>query len=337
MKIRNNILITGGAGFIGANLVRRLCTNQKNLEQQLHLLVEKDTNLWRLHDISSELNIHEIDLTDVKGVRKLVHTIKPTIIYHLASYGGMCTQLEADLIYNVNFTGTVNLLRACKEVGFDCFINTGSSSEYGMQNVAMSENLVLAPVSDYGVAKAAATQFCLKEALVHQLPIYTIRPFSVYGDYEMPTRLIPTVLVNAILQQPIHLSSPHFVRDYIYVQDMIDLFIAVAEQQPTAAHIFNGGTGVQSTIGDVISTVQSFFSEKLSVIWGTHTPRPWEPKAWKADITQSRNIFNWKPQYSLHDGIKASLAWFEKNLNYYAERMTLPPHNDNQQRTIINR
>lgn len=317
MKTQKTTLVTGGAGFIGANLVREIATTTgRQPEMAIHLLVEKNSSLWRLSDIIKRLTIHEIDLTDFDAVRTLIHSIKPSQIFHFAAYGGMCTQLHQKFIYDVNFYGTVNLVNACKEVGFDCFINTGSSSEYGMQEKPMGETCVLEPVSDYGVAKAAATQFCLKEALFNKLPIYTIRPFSVYGDYEMPTRLIPTILVNALQGKAIQLSSPHFVRDYIYVHDMVKLYLMVAAQKPTS-YIFNGGTGVQSSIQDVVTTVQNLVDKQSDVAWGASEPRPWEPKAWQADVAHAQRILGWQPTYNLQDGLEASLAWFGNNLSLY--------------------
>ena len=189
-----------------------------------------------------------------------------------------------------------------------------------MQDVPMSETLALEPISDYGVAKAAATQFCLKETLFNKLPVYTIRPFSVYGDYEMPSRLIPTIMTSTILGEPIQLSSPHFMRDYIYIKDMVRLYRVVAQVRPHDAYIFNGGTGVQSSIQDVVSTVQELSGKTFNVAWGASTPRPWEPRAWKADVTRAQNVLGWQPAYDVHDGLKMTLEWFEKNLLLYAPK-----------------
>ncbi len=316
------VLVTGGAGFIGANLVRKLVAHQ--LDATVHLLVEKQSDLHRLSDLLDKLVIHEIDLTDAAGVRTLVLAIRPGVIYHLASYGGMPHQRDQMTVYNVNFYGTITLLNACKEVGFSCFVNTGSSSEYGMQPVAMSERQLLEPISDYAVAKAAATQFCLKEALFNKLPVYTVRPFSVYGDYEMPTRLIPTIIANALEGKPINLSASHYVRDYIYISDMVDVLIAVTKKLPTDAFIFNGGTGVQSTIQDVVDTVGNILQKPLTVNWGTQVPRPWEPARWQADIAQTSQALQWAPRYNLHQGLVASIDWFEKHLNLYSVGHSTP-------------
>ena len=316
------ILVTGGTGFIGANLIRELLKRDK---VTVHVLCEPPATpaaLWRLATILDQVIVHGIGLTETAKITQLIQSIKPNEIYHLAAYGGSPNQLNQQLIFDVNFTGTVNLLNACKAVGFDVFINTGSSSEYGKRNVPMREDMALEPVSDYAVAKAAATHFCLKEALAHNLPIYTVRPFSVYGDYEIPGRLIPTVLVGSITKQPLNLASPTNVRDYIYIKDMTALYHAVATQKPKSAFIFNGGTGIQSSIADVINTVEQITNCKLAITWGTAASRPWEPTCWRADIALAAQILNWQPTYSLATGLTNARTWFTQHLNFYTERIT---------------
>lgn len=321
MDASYTILVTGGAGFIGANLIRHLIDDQ---HIQIHLLVENATDLWRLDGIIHKLVIHTIDLTSYNQIRQLVHAIKPSIIYHLASFGGMPHQQNPKTIYDVNFYGTMNLLSSCKEIGFECFINTGSSSEYGIKNEIMHENLVLEPVSDYGVAKAAATQYCLKEALGYALPIYTVRPFAVYGDYEMPTRLIPTVITSALQGKPIGLSAGHYVRDFIYIKDMIAMYMAITQQKPRSHYIFNAGTGTQTRISDVVSCVSKLLRKSLCPQWAASIPRPWEPKTWQADITLARTVLNWQPAYNLEQGLAQTIAWLEKNITLYHKGDT--PH-----------
>jgi nucleoside-diphosphate-sugar epimerase len=319
MEHSTPIFITGGAGFIGANLVHKLI---RDGHTTLHVLIEKNSDLWRLQPALNNLTLHEITLTDHTGIRHLIQSIKPTHIFHLASFGGMPHQNDQQTIYDVNFYGTINLFNACKEIGFECFINTGSSSEYGIQDQPMHERMLLEPVSDYGVAKAAATQFCLKEALFNKLPVYTIRPFSVYGDYEMPTRLIPTVLVNALQGTPINLSSPYSVRDFIYIEDLIELYCAVAQKPPHTMYVLNGGTGMQSTIHDVVDTVEKLIGKKLIINWGSSTPRPWEPRSWRADSTQTQTHTGWTPLYTLQEGLSNSLIWIAQHIAHYTRKDT---------------
>ncbi len=310
------VLVTGGSGFIGSNLVRSLLDN----DHEIYLFVQPEDTLWRLQEILEKLHILNIELTDYAAITRVVQAIKPDIIYHLASFGGMPDQSNQKAIFDINFTATVNLFNACKKVGFECFINTGSSSEYGKKNIPMSENLVLEPVSDYAVSKAASTQFCLKEALFNKLPAYTIRPFSVYGDAELFSRLIPTVILSMLGHKTLQLSNPKLVRDFIYIDDMVGALRTVAEKKPQNNFIFNAGSGVQSTIQDVVDAAQACWPTEVNIQWGAHTPRPWEPTSWVADITLSKQILGWSPKFSLTTGIEKTIIWFNNNLHLYQER-----------------
>lgn len=228
------VLVTGGSGFIGSNLVRSLLDQQ----HEVYLLVQPHDSLWRIKDIVPQLQVLYIGLTEFAAVSAIVQTIKPDLIFHLASFGGMPDQTDQRAIFDVNFYGTLNLLNACKKVGFECFVNTGSSSEYGKKDIPMAENLVLEPISDYAVSKAASTQLCLKEALFNKLPVYTVRPFSVYGDAELHSRLIPTIALSMLRNEPLQLSNPKLVRDFIYIDDMIAALHAVAEKKAISPFYF---------------------------------------------------------------------------------------------------
>ena len=129
-------LVTGGTGFIGANLVHRLVSENK----EVFVLSEENSDTWRLQSILSSCVVHKTSLTQFEKIKVLIKSIKPDVIFHLAAYGGLPNQKDQKEIFDVNFSGTVNLLNACKAAGFDCFINTGSSSEYGIKNYAMNED-----------------------------------------------------------------------------------------------------------------------------------------------------------------------------------------------------
>jgi nucleoside-diphosphate-sugar epimerase len=311
----NKILITGAAGFIGANLTQYFVKKKYDI----HAIVHPQESLWRLKSIQNLIEIHLIDLADFDNIQKLIQTIRPTHIIHLAAFGGMPTEQNQLHIYKVNFEGTINLINACKKVGFEIFINTGSSSEYGKKQYPMKETDVLEPISDYAVAKAAATQYCLKEALVNKLPIYTIRPFSVYGDYEAPTRLISSIMLNILQNKTIKLSNPNNVRDFIYIDDIVKTYASLLEKNPNNKFIFNVGTGIQSSIQEVVETIKNILQKSLNVSWGKTLSRPWEPQNWVADITQTKKMLKWTPKYSLTHGLQKTYYWFKKNKQLYIE------------------
>ena len=161
------VLVTGATGFVGACLARRM------VEQgyEVHVFSREKSNRWRIADLADRLVDHFVDLTDADCVQTAIERIRPDGIFHLATYGGFADQQDTTAIVGANFLGTVNLLRACERVGFQFFINTGSSSEYGIKQEPMRETTIAEPIGDYGVSKLAATVFCQSEAVQKNLPI----------------------------------------------------------------------------------------------------------------------------------------------------------------------
>src|SRR5690242_18079742 len=123
---KKTVIITGGAGFIGANLIRKLLTKKYNV----HVIFRKSTNLWRLKDIQNKIDIHYVSLLDKRGLEKLFKTVQPKIIFHLATYSSYRNQSAGIEMIKTNIMGTFNLLDASKDINYDIFVNTGSSSEY---------------------------------------------------------------------------------------------------------------------------------------------------------------------------------------------------------------
>ena len=130
------VIITGATGFVGANLARRLLRDGC----EVHLLVRPQYNSWRIDEIKAECKVHEIDLQNFQPLHEVVSKIKPEWIFHLAANGAYSWQTDVREIINTNMIGTVNLVQSCLASGFQVFVNTGSSSEYGFKDHAPVEN-----------------------------------------------------------------------------------------------------------------------------------------------------------------------------------------------------
>src|SRR5262245_13036574 len=120
----NRVIVTGASGFVGANLARRMIRDG----HQAHLLVSPVTESWRLADIKGHAPQYPIDLIDADAVRRVVETIRPDWIFHLAAHGAYSWQTDVRRMVATNLMGTINLVEACLHTGFDAFVNTGSSS-----------------------------------------------------------------------------------------------------------------------------------------------------------------------------------------------------------------
>jgi len=306
-------LVTGAAGFVGANVCRRLA--ERN--EEVHIFVKHTTDLWRLEDLKPGLHVHEVDVCDERRVDERVAAIRPTVVYHLATHGAYARQSDADTILLVNVFGLWNLLQACNKHGYELFVNTGSSSEYGRKAFAMRETDLLEPDSYYAVAKSAQSLLARLTAQLEHRPVVTLRLFSVYGPYEQPGRLMPTLMMAALHDQPIDMVDPQTARDFVYVDDVVDVYLNVDRLKPVAAEVLNVGTGVQSTMTDVVETTQSLTGKTLQVRWGAMPPRPWDSSVWVADVTKLRRLAGLCPRTTLREGIAKCLPWFKDHAGLY--------------------
>src|SRR5438552_1027906 len=150
------VVVTGATGFVGANLARRLLRDG----HELHLLVRPGYKPWRIDAIRADARLYEVRLEDASKVMSIVEKIRPDWIFHLAVHGAYSSQTDLHQMLLTNVHGTINLVRAGLKTGFEAFINTGSSSEYGFKDHPAAETEFLEPNSDYAVTKASATLFC---------------------------------------------------------------------------------------------------------------------------------------------------------------------------------
>lgn len=307
------VLITGATGFVGACLARRLL----ELGHEIHLFVRPESNRWRIADIAHELTFHSVDLRDASGVEQAVTAIKPEGIFHLATYGGFSFQQEVASIYAANLLGTINLVRACEKSGFKYFVNTGSSSEYGLKLEGMKESDLLEPLGDYAVSKAAATLYCRSEAIQKNLPMITLRVFSPYGPWDDPKRLIPYVISSLLHEKAPVLSRPDSVRDYIYIDDVVDAYLAVTGAPIVPGAIYNVGSGQQTMIGDLVGRIVEVIGAGVSPVWGTREIARPEPTKWVAEINALKSHGQWQPTVTLEDGLQKTIFWMRDNLSSY--------------------
>ncbi len=286
------VLITGGTGFVGSNLARRLVLDG----HKVHLIVRPEFTSWRIDEIRNDIILHIIDLCNKEGVKKLVLDLHPEWIFHLAAYGAYSRQTEMYDIVLTNFLGTVNLLTACLTCGFEAFVNTGSSSEYGFKNHAPAENEFLEPNSFYAVSKASSTLFCRYTAQQYNVNVPTLRLYSVYGPYEDPRRLIPQMVINGLHGKYPNLVNQDTARDFIFINDVIDVFLAAAMAQTSEyGEVYNVGSGKQTSLKQLVEIFKSLFEINDQPQWGSMNNRSWDTNVWVCD--NKKMLIQWRICY----------------------------------------
>ena len=302
------IIITGGTGFVGANLIRRLLHEG----HEVNLLVRQGFTPWRINDIGSNLRLHTVDLGDKDSLIHIVGKIRPEWIFHLAAHGGTASQNDCHQMVETNLVGTINLVEACLNVGFQAFVNTGSSSEYGFKLNAPSETEWLEPNSHYAVTKASASLFCRYTAQSQGVHMPTLRLYSVYGPLESPNRLLSKLITLGLEGKLPPLVSAETAHDFVYVDDVIDAYLLAAKtsgQEPGA--IYNVGTGVQTTLREVVEVARRTMEITVEPVWGSMSSRRWDTDRWVADNRKIGRELGWRPQHTFEEGFRQMVNWYK--------------------------
>lgn len=313
----SRILITGATGFINANLARRMLTEG----HEIGLLLRKQSNLSRVKDFLPKVHTIDADLLDYPKLYREVHDFEPEYIFHSATYGAYPDdQKDEYLMIQTNIVGTYNLLKATSDTPFKCFIHAGSSSEYGIKERRMAEDDSLEPINPYGVTKASATLLCQMFAKRERKNVVILRPFSVYGPYERSTRLVPYVISRCIRGEEVHITSGEQRRDFVYVDDVMDVYLRVMDKKGIAGEIFNVGGGQDISIREVVRKIFELTGSDMRLLKiGTREKRTFEAThSWEADLSKLKRVLGFYPRISLQEGLRKTIDWVRESQEFYA-------------------
>jgi dolichol-phosphate mannosyltransferase len=313
-------LVTGATGFVGANLARRLIRDGDDV----HLLVRPGSRSWRIEAIRDRVTLHEGDLASKDDVHRALRDARPTHVFHLAAFGAYSTQTNLEEMVATNVLGTAALVDACADAEVRAFVHTGSSSEYGFARTASRETDVLEPNSAYAVTKAAAThygQFVSRSRDVH---VITLRLYSIFGPFEEPTRLVPSLLTHALRGAWPPLVSPHIARDFVYVDDAVDAIVAAAAiTTAPRGSVYNVCSGVQTTVGDLVDEVARLLDVRTPPDWSTMPPRAWDTDRWIGSPVRMAREVGWRAETPLRTGLEATLAWLREHGGRYGGSVSI--------------
>ena len=311
----SDVLITGASGFIGANLVNDLI----NSKDQIHILIRKESNLWRLNNIISRCNVHFVDISRIKDVANIISKIKPEIVYHCATYGVYSNQKDTDKIEKTNLIGTKNLISSlAKNNNLKRLVNLGSVFEYGPKLGLIKETDSTQGLDHYSKSKILQTKMVEDFVNQYNLPAITLRVFTAYGNYEEPGRLISDIMVAIIKKNPIKILSSSAIRDFVYINDVINALKIISVKSGIDGEIFNVGSGNASSVENIVNLVTNITNTDSKVIWQDKNDREYDKAGTKgyADIQKIEKI-GWKPKTSLESGLEKTYEWFKKNIEYY--------------------
>jgi nucleoside-diphosphate-sugar epimerase len=304
----SRVLVTGAAGFVGANLIQALRTAGSEVVG----LVRPGAPRPRLADLDGDVELLEVDVLEPRTVEDAVKRTRPDLAVNLVVEGSHpTTPIERLRQLEVAVLGTARLVEVLARAGCSGLVHLGSSLEYGPRPRPHREDDALSPIVSRGVAKAAETIACLGAARAVGIAAVVLRPFSIYGPWDHEVRLVPTAIRAALEGTELPLTEPGFAHDFVHVGDVVQAILLAASGALTLdGKIFNIGTGVQTTNEDLVAMVGRLAGTEVRTVSGALPTRAHDTRVWVADNERARTELAWTPALRLEEGLRSTIAWY---------------------------
>jgi NAD dependent epimerase/dehydratase len=322
------VLVTGADGFIGSHLAEELV--RRGFDVRAFVLYNS-FNSWGWLDssppeIRKSLDVFAGDIRDPHGVREAVRGCD-TVLHLAALISIPFSYHSPDAYVDTNVRGTLNVVQAARDLGVERVIQTSTSEVYGTARfVPITEEHPLQGQSPYAASKIGADQLALSFHHAFGTPVGVVRPFNTYGPRQSARAVIPSVIVQiAAGKRGLRLGSLHPTREFNYVKDTVDGFIAAAQSEGVVGRVINLGTGHEVSIGDTVELIAEVMGVSVEVELDQQRVRPERSEVERlcADNSRAREILGWRPRYAGTDGLRRGLRetaeWFSRpeNLKLY--------------------
>lgn len=311
------ILVTGCAGFIGSHLTERLLANGHEVigvddfNDYYDPAIKRENISQALKD--ERFTLIEADIRDKKEMKKIFEEYNVEKIVHLAARAGVRASFEqAELYFDVNVLGTLNLLALAKAHNVEQFVFTSSSSVYGLNKPPFSEEQAIANIiSPYAASKRSAELLCQVYACNYAIPTTCLRLFTVYGPRGRPDMAVYKFTDKIAKGLAIErYGKGNMQRDFTYVDDIVE-GIMLALERPFDFEIINLGNSRPVQLNRLIELIEQNLGKKAKII-EKPVPKGDVPITY-ADISKAKRLLGWEPKVSIEEGIKQFIEWYKKN------------------------
>jgi NAD dependent epimerase/dehydratase len=312
------ILITGADGFIGSHLTELLV--QEGFQVKALSQYNSFNNWGWLEDVNCLKDIEALS-GDVRDPHYCKHITKDVdVVFHLAALIAIPYSYIAPHSYvDTNVKGTLNICQAALENGVKRVIHTSTSEVYGTaQYVPIDEKHPLQPQSPYSASKIGADAMAMSFFSAFGLPLTIARPFNTYGPRQSARAVIPTIISQiASGRKQIKLGDVAPTRDFNYVADTCRGFLALARCDKAIGETVNIGSNSEISVGDTLNLIRELMSSEVAFITDEQRLRPEKSEVFRlrCDNSKIRELTGFEPEYSIRDGLQATIDWFTRPQN----------------------
>jgi len=318
------ILVTGADGFIGSHLTEELLRLGHSVRA---FILYNSLNSWGWLDhtpksLQDNLEVFPGDIRDPQRVLEAVKGCR--VIFHLAALVAIPYSYHApDSYVDTNIKGTLNILKAARNLEVEKVVHTSTSEVYGTARfIPINEDHPLLGQSPYSATKIAADQMALAFYHSFETPVAVIRPFNTYGPRQSARAVIPSVITQiASGQRTIQLGSTHPTRDFSYVKDTVRGLISGAETEAAVGEVINLGTGFEISIGGLVQCIAELMQAEVEIESEPVRIRPVKSEVERllSDNGKAEKLLGWEPEYAGYQGLQKGLAetitWFSQSEN----------------------
>ncbi len=311
------VLVTGGTGFIGSELIPKL----KAKGYAVDVLERYVTGRYSMSK-GTDYTMHYASLTDYPAVKNIIREVQPDYVIHLAAVSAVAFSYDHYIeVGETDYLGTVNLAEACyrNANNFKQFIFAGTSEEYGTtlkdKSEVLTEESELNPNSPYAVAKVASDLYLKYMHKAYNFPFTVLRPYNTYGRKNNAHFFIESTISQMLKQGEVYLGDPSAVRDWMYVDDHVDGYLKALGNEKAIGEVIQLCTGKAYTTKETAELIAKLTDFKKNIFWNSTPRRPLDAYVLRGDNSKAKMLLGWEPKTNLEEGLKKTIDYLKNNYN----------------------